>query len=300
MPGAWHGIEQVLRTLGRFRRKPTADASAASSDGAEGHEDESGGIAFGDLAIWILIPAAGYFGGVLYQAGFAYYYGLPVEVLNTESIAVFEAFQSYVDILFNHFTWTFVVILGFLIYLAILPKSFYQRWGAPILTLAVGAFLVSFSVRPITWALAGFIVVIALQLFAARFPTAHVSTVNPFAAKMAAIFIFLFASLFAVGYGSAYYQKQYYITDGKTHFVVLAFQGTDMVVVPLVDASCKNAKDLPETLQGYYFGDDVKIYSLGDADTPEFHLYDTDGLRDAGTCGSGPAPPQGWKDFFFI
>ncbi|MBV8074588.1 MAG: hypothetical protein JO140_04085 [Candidatus Eremiobacteraeota bacterium] len=270
----------------------------SSPDGAEAQEDE-GGISFGDLAIWILIPAAGYFGGALYQAGFAYYYGLPIEVLTTDTIAVFEAFQSYIDLLFNHFSWTFVVILGFIAYLGLLRKPFYQRWGMLILTLAIAAFLVSFSLRPIAWAIIGFVVVIALQLYSWRFPAARSSSTNPFAVKMASIAVFLFSSLFAVGYGSAAYQKQYYVTDGKTHFVVLAFQGTDMVVVPLVDPKCKNAKDLPDTLQGYYFGDDVKIYSLGDADTPEFHLYDTDGLRDSATCGN-PAAPGTWKDFFFI
>jgi len=41
---------------------------------------------------------------------------------------------------------------------------------------------------------------------------------------------------------------------------------------------------LPSTLRGYHFDQHIRVFTLGDADTPPFRLYQTDGLRPGKSC----------------
>ena len=73
-----------------------------------------------------------------------------------------------------------------------------------------------------------------------------------------------------------------------------------IIAATLIGPNCEPAKKLSDdTLTGYFFGDDIKVFTLGDADTPEFHLRNTDGLTDAAECGSAPEKPT-WKDWVFL
>ena len=278
----------------RIARGGSKGPASAKPDEGEDEQEISGGLAAGDLAIWILIPAAGYLGGALYQAGYAYYFGVPVETLSTESIAIFQAIQSYIDLLLNHFTARMALPLLFILYLAMLPRQFFVRWQIGILIYAIFVFLVSFSIRPWAWSLLGILLLLAARIVPALLHALlHVperspvkSRINSGLLKAFSISLFLFSTLYAVGYASAYYQRQFYITDGEKRFVVLSFQSAQMLGVPLVDPKCRVAKELPDTLDGYFFGDDIKYWNLGDADTPEVHVFDTTGLRDANGCGA--------------
>jgi hypothetical protein len=158
------------------------------------------------------------------------------------------------------------------------------------------ALFVSFSIRPFAWAVACAAVLVVIQVIPvakrrlrpdapakeSRIP--QLIATSPTAVKTLAIVAFFYATLFTVGFESARFETQFFVTDRDTRYVMLAINDKDAIAAELLDAKCKRVRSVPSTLEGYHFDEHVKVFTLGDSDTPPFRLYETDGLTSSKSC----------------
>jgi hypothetical protein len=253
-------------------------------------------IVLNDVLIWVLVPALSYLAGALFQAGYNHYFDLPDEIVSADPVAIFHASRRYLDLVAHHFSVAIGIPLAFLIYLTALPANFYRRHAILVLVMASAALFVSFSIRPFVWALAGACILAAIQVIpilerrlrpnapARRVQLPQLITTSPIAVKTLAIVAFFYATLFSAGYESARFEQDFFITDRGTRYVMLALNDKDAIAVQLLDPQCRRVTSVPPTLDGYHFDEHVKVYTLGDTDTPPFQLYHTDGLTRSTNC----------------
>src|ERR1700730_5408921 len=126
-----------------------------------------GGIVPNDVLIWVLVPVLSYLAGALFQAGYNSYFGLPDVIVSADPVATFHASRRYVDLIAHHFSVPTAIPLAFLAYLTVLPGAFYRLHAIVVLALASTALFVSFSIRPMAWALLASVVLVALQVLPA-------------------------------------------------------------------------------------------------------------------------------------
>jgi len=249
-----------------------------------------------DVLIWVLVPVLSYLAGALFQAGYNHYFGLPDVIVSSDPVATFHASRRYLDLIAHHFSVAIAIPLAFLVYLAVLPGAFYRQHAIVVLTLAAAALFVSFSIRPFAWAVACAAVLAAIQLIplvkrrlrpdapagASRIP--QLIATSPTAVKTLAIVSFFYATLFSAGHETARFETQFFVTDSGTRYVMLAINDKDAIAAELLDPKCKRVRSVPSTLEGYHFEEHIKVFTLGDTDTPPFRLYETDGLTSSKSC----------------
>jgi hypothetical protein len=249
-----------------------------------------------DVLIWVLVPVLSYLAGALFQAGYNHYFGLPDVIVSADPVATFHASRRYLDLIAHHFSSAIAIPLAFLVYLAVLPGAFYRQHAIVVLTLAAAALFISFSIRPFAWAPACGAVLVIIQVLPAlerrlragapagkpRIP--QLIATSPTAVKTLAIVAFFYATLFSAGYESARFETQFFVTDRDTRYVMLAINDKDAIAAELLDAHCKRVRSIPSTFEGYHFDEHIKVFTLGDSDTPPFRLYETDGLTSSKSC----------------
>jgi hypothetical protein len=245
---------------------------------------------------WVLIPALSYLAGAFFQAGYNHYFGLPDVIVSADPVAIFHASRRYLDLIAHHFSLAIGIPLAFLVYLTVLPGAVYRLHAIVVLALASAALFASFSIRPFAWALVSAAVLVAIQLIPIlerlvrpdatvrehRIP--HLITTSPIAVKTLAIVAFFYATLFSAGYESARFETQFFVTDRDTRYVMLAINDKNVIAAELLDARCRRATAVPSTLRGYHFDARIRVFTLGDSDTPSFQLHDTDGLTSSNDC----------------
>lgn len=261
-----------------------------------GASSSGGGIALNDVLIWVLIPVLSYLAGALFQAGYNHYFGLPDVIVSADPVATFHASRRYLDLIANHFSAAIAIPLAFLVYLAALPGAFYRQHAIVVLALAAAALFVSFGIRPFAWALGCATFLVAIQVFPvverrlrpgaplAKPRVPQLIATSPTAVKTLAIVAFFYATLFSGGYESARFETQFFVTDRDTRYVMLAINDKDAIAAELLDAKCKRVKSMPSTFEGYHFDEHIKVFTLGDSDTPPFRLYETHGLTSSRSC----------------
>ena len=260
------------------------------SRGGHDASPRGGGIVLNDLLIWVLVPVLSYLAGALFQAGYNHYFGLPDLFVSADPVATFDAVHRYLELITQHFGWAVALPLAFLAYLTALPAAFYRQHAAVVLALAGSALFVSFGIRPYVWALACTVVLIAIQFRPASARPPLIVT-NPLAVKSLAIVAFFYATLFSAGFETGRYETEFFVTDHDTRYVVLAIDDKDAIAAELLDPQCRPVKQLPDRLIGFHFDQHIKVFTLGDTDTPPIRLYDTDGLTSSAACRRGPPVP---------
>ena len=265
---------------------------------ARQQQDASNGAGFSlnDILIWVLVPVLSYLAGTLFQAGYNHYFGLPDVLVSTDPIATFHASRRYLDLVIYHFSYATAIPLAFLVYLALLPSVFYRNFAIAVMAMAGAALFVSFSIRPWAWALVAVLILATIQLWPLivqrlhpgappREPAKpHLIVTSPVAVKTLAIVAFFYATLFAAGFDSARYATEYFITDRDPRYVMLSVNDKDVVAAELLDPQCKRPRAVPQELRGYHFDRHIRVFTLGDTDTPPFRLYLTDGLTSSVAC----------------
>jgi len=248
------------------------------------------GIVLNDVLIWVLVPALSYLAGALFQAGYNHYFGLPDELVSADPVAIFQASRRYQDLILHHFSIAVAVPLALVAYLLFLPSWFYRAYGAVVLAMAGVVLCLSFGVRPYVWGLAVGLTLVVLQ-FLPHTRRERLERTNPTAVKTLAIVAFLYATLFAAGYDSAAVEHDFFVSDHGERFVMLVMHDTVIIAAPLLDRDCKPVKVLPESLAGYHFDRRIKAFTLGDADTPAFRVYQTTGLTPCGASADAIRSP---------
>jgi len=291
------------------RQEAAKESTVAMHSRSGQYESGGGGIALNDILIWVLIPALSYLAGALFQAGYNHYFRLPDALVSADPVAIFHASRSYIDLIVQHFSIAIGIPLAFLLYLTILPGTFYRYHAALVLALAAGALVASFGIRPFAWALACAAVLVTIQVFPiverwlrpnapaleSRIP--HLIATSPVAVKSLAIVTFFYATLFSAGYESARFETQFFVTDHGPRYVILAIDDKDAISAELLDSKCKPVKSVPPTLVGYHFDEHIKVFTLGDSDAPSIRLQETDGLTSSKNCGL-PARREGARRAF--
>ena len=251
----------------------------------------------------MLIPALSYLAGTLFQAGYNHYFGFPDEVVSTDPIATFHASRRYLDLVAHHFSPGIGIPLAFLVYVAALPATFYRAHAILVLSLTAVALFLSFSIHPFVWAAAATIALLLVQFlpFGKRGGIVpQLVDTSPTAVKALAVVGFFYATLFSGGYASARYQTEFFITAGSSRYVVLTISDKVAIALELRDQHCGRVTALPQRLEGYHFDRHVKAFTLGDADTPQFQLYETDGLKPSSACAIPAQRAGAWTDAIWI
>jgi hypothetical protein len=266
-----------------------------SARGRQRDASDGAGFSLNDILIWVLVPVLSYLAGALFQAGYSHYFGLPDVLVSTDPVATFHASRRYLELIIYHFSYATAIPLAFLVYLALLSNAFYRNHAIVVMAMAAAALFVSFSIRPWVWALAAALALATIQLrpllaqrlgrgAPPREPKPHLVVTSPVAVKTLVIVAFLYATLFAAGFESARYETEYFITDRDPRYVMLSVNDKDVVAAELLDPQCKRPHAVPPELRGYHFDRHIRVFTLGDTDTPPFRLYRTDGLTSSAAC----------------